>query len=171
MRDHGSVSAPRSASTRPRGSASSGSRTCRAIPQSRGSSSGRSPAGAAEVDGQYSQRLNVWKDFQAFAIGLGRWLLGGDPRATVQASIERQGGQGIVRVELDPGRPRGRAQEVGAATSTIVPPDDRAGSTPQRLPLAWVGDDRPTCLSRDSGPALHVHRTVWSTWRTGLARL
>jgi hypothetical protein len=44
--------------------------------------------------GSIRSALNVWKDFQAFAIGLGRWLLGGDPPATVQASIERQGGQG-----------------------------------------------------------------------------
>ena len=117
---------------------------------------GRVASLTAEVDGQYSQRLNAWKDFQGFAVGLGRWLLGGDPPSGVQASIERRGGQGIVRVELDPGRTRGGADDVRAATATIVPPDDRAGGAPQRLTLAWVGEDtlearfpfrRPACIS------------------------
>ena len=65
---------------------------------------GRVASLTAEVDGQYSQRLNAWRDFQGFGVGLGRWLLGGEPPSGVQASIERRGGQGIVRVELDPGR-------------------------------------------------------------------
>jgi uncharacterized membrane protein len=101
---------------------------------------GRVAALTAEVDGEYSRRLNAWKDFQAFTIGLGRWILGGDPPTGVQATIERAGGQGIVRVELDPDRVRTRAGQLNAATAMIVPP---GGSTakPQRLALSWVGDD------------------------------
>jgi Mg-chelatase subunit ChlD len=102
---------------------------------------GRVASLTAEVDGQYSQRLNAWRDFQGFAVGLGRWLLGGEPPSGVLASIERRGGQGIVRVELDPARTRGGADDVRAATATIVPPDDRAGGAPERLTLAWVGED------------------------------
>jgi hypothetical protein len=102
---------------------------------------GRVASLTAEVDGQYSQRLNAWRDFQGFAVGLGRWLLGGEPPSGVQASIERRGGQGIVRVELDPGRARGGKDDLRAATATIVPPDDRAGGTAARLVLAWVGED------------------------------
>ena len=103
---------------------------------------GRVASLTAEVDGQYSQRLNAWRDFQGFAVGLGRWLLGGEPPSGVQASIERAGGQGIVRVELDPGRARGGADDVRAATATIVPPDDRArASRSERLTCAWVGED------------------------------
>jgi Mg-chelatase subunit ChlD len=102
---------------------------------------GRVASLTAEVDGQYSQRLNAWRDFQGFAVGLGRWLLGGEPPSGVLASVERRGGQGIVRVELDPGRTRGGADDVRAATATIVPPDDRAGGAPERLTLAWVGED------------------------------
>ena len=85
--------------------------------------------------------LNAWTDFPGFAVGLGRWLLGGEPPAGVQATIERQGGQGIVRIELDPGRTRGGAGDVRAATATIVPPGARSGGAPQRLTLAWVGED------------------------------
>ena len=102
---------------------------------------GRIASLTAEVDGKYSQRLNAWKDFQGFAVGVGRWLLGGDPPSGIQATIEREGGQGIVRVELDPGRTRGGTAEVRAATATILPPDDRGGGSPQRLSLAWVGED------------------------------
>jgi Mg-chelatase subunit ChlD len=101
---------------------------------------GRVASLTAEVDGEYSKRLNTWKDFQGFAVGLGRWLLGGEPPSGVQASLERQGGQAVVRVELDPGRTRGGADDVRAATATIVPPDNRTDVAPHRLTLAWVDD-------------------------------
>ena len=102
---------------------------------------GRVAALTAEVDGQYSNRLNAWKDFQSFSVGLGRWLLGGDPPSGVQATIERRGGQGIVRIELDPSRARGGADDVRAATATIVSPDERSGAPSTKLTLAWVGED------------------------------
>jgi Mg-chelatase subunit ChlD len=102
---------------------------------------GRVASLTADVDGPYSQRLNAWRDFPGFTIGLGRWLLGGQPPAGIQATLERQGGQAIVRVELDPGRRRGDAADLRAATATIVPPDERAGAPAQRLLLAWVDDD------------------------------
>ena len=101
---------------------------------------GRVAALTAEVDGQYSRRLNSWTGFQGFAVGLGRWLLGGDPPATVLASIDRRGGEGIVRLELDPDRVRGGTGDVRAATATILPPADRGVDTPQRLPLVWVDE-------------------------------
>jgi Mg-chelatase subunit ChlD len=102
---------------------------------------GRVAALTAEVDGQYSPRLNAWRDFQGFAVGLGRWLLGGEPPSGAQAGIERQGAQGIVRVQLDPGRTRGGADDVRAATATIVVPDAQSDRAPHRLPLAWIGED------------------------------
>ena len=101
---------------------------------------GRIASLTAEVDGTYSHRLNAWRDFQGFAIGLGRWLLGGDPPLGTQASIERQGGQGIVRVELDPDRARGGSNDLRAATATILPPDAKPGAEAQRLHLNWVDE-------------------------------
>jgi hypothetical protein len=102
---------------------------------------GRIASLTAEVDGQYSQRLNAWPGFQGFAIGIGRWLLGGEPPAGAQATLERQGGEAIVRVDLDPGRTRGGAAEVRTASATIVAPSDQAGDASRRLDLAWVGED------------------------------
>ena len=60
---------------------------------------GRLASLTAEVDGQFSQRLNAWRDFSSFSVGLGRWLLGGDPPSGVQATIDRRGGEGVVRIE------------------------------------------------------------------------
>jgi hypothetical protein len=100
---------------------------------------GRVASLAAEVDGQYSGRLNAWQGFPGFAAGLARWLLGGDPPLTAQATLDRQGGQAIVRVELDPDRPRGSAGAVRTATATIVSPASADPS--QHLDLAWVGQD------------------------------
>ena len=102
---------------------------------------GRIASLTAEVDGKYSQRLNAWPGFQGFTIGLGRWLLGGEPPAGAQASLERQGGEAIVRVDLDPGRTRGGAAEVRTASATVVAPGDQAGAPSRRLDLAWVGED------------------------------
>jgi Mg-chelatase subunit ChlD len=102
---------------------------------------GRVAALTAPVDGTYARRLNAWRDFQGFSVGLGRWLLGGAPPSGIQATIERRGGQGIVRIELDPGRARGDAGDVRAATATVLAPGARSGQAAQRLPLSWVGED------------------------------
>jgi hypothetical protein len=100
---------------------------------------GRVASLTAEVDGRYSQRLNAWGGFQGFAVGIGRWLLGGDPPAFAQATVERQGAQGIIRVDLDPGRARGSDEDIRTATATVV--SSTGGDAPARLDLAWVGDD------------------------------
>jgi hypothetical protein len=99
---------------------------------------GRVASLTAEVDGQFSQRLNAWRDFSSFSVGLGRWLLGGDPPSGVQATIDRRGGEGVIRVELDPDRPRDRTDETRTATAMVVPPGTSASS---RLDLRWVTDD------------------------------
>ena len=101
---------------------------------------GRIAAFTAEVDGEYSRTLNAWRDFHGFTVGIGRWVLGGDPPADVRATIEREGAQGIVRVELDPSRNRGSAGDVRAATATIVPPSATTNVPPQRLTLAWADE-------------------------------
>jgi Mg-chelatase subunit ChlD/uncharacterized membrane protein len=99
---------------------------------------GRVAALTLEVDGKYSGRLNAWPGFQGFAIGVGRWLLGGEPPSDSFATIDRQGAQGIVRLELSPDRPRGGVRDIPSATAMIVPPGTRG--EPQRLTLDWVGE-------------------------------
>jgi Mg-chelatase subunit ChlD len=102
---------------------------------------GRIGSLTAEVDGAHSQRLNAWPGFGGFTVGLGRWLLGGEPPVGVRATLDRRGGEGIVRVELDPDRARDAANETRVATATIVPPGADAGASSRRLPLTWVGED------------------------------
>jgi Mg-chelatase subunit ChlD len=102
---------------------------------------GRVAALTAEVDGKYSQSLNAWKDFGPFTAGLARWLMGGEPPQGVQASIERQGGEGVVRVELDPDRKHGSPADIRAATAVILPPGGAASAKSERLELAWVGEN------------------------------
>jgi hypothetical protein len=100
---------------------------------------GRVASLTAEVDGEHSSRLNAWSGFAAFGAGVARWLLGGDPPVGAQASLDRQGGQAIVRVDLDPARSRGTPGEVRTATATIVSPN--VTDPAQQLALAWVGAD------------------------------
>jgi hypothetical protein len=100
---------------------------------------GRVAAFTAEVDGKYSGRLNTWPGFAGFTVGIARWLLGGDPPTGILATLERQGGEGVVRVELDPDRPRDRAANTRAPIAVVVPPDGTRASS-QRLALAWVGE-------------------------------
>jgi len=102
---------------------------------------GRIAALTTEVDGKFSRSLNAWPDFGAFTVGVGRWLLGGDPPEGVRATIEREGGQGIVKIELDPDRKRGGPGDVRSGSVAIVPPGDMGTGTPQRLPLSWIGED------------------------------
>jgi hypothetical protein len=101
---------------------------------------GRIAALTTEVDGKFSRSLNAWPDFGGFSVGLGRWLLGGDPPEGMRASMEREGGQAIVRVELDPDRKRGGPEDIRSASAAIVVPGDAATSQ-ARIPLAWVGED------------------------------
>jgi Mg-chelatase subunit ChlD/uncharacterized membrane protein len=102
---------------------------------------GRIAALTAEVDGKYSQSLNAWKDFGGFSAGLGRWLLGGDPPSGVRATLQREGSEGVIRVELDPDRKPGDPADIRAATAAIVPP---GGGPASKLSLTWIGQDTLT---------------------------
>jgi len=101
---------------------------------------GRIAALTTEVDGKYSRSLTAWPDFGGFSVGLVRWLLGGDPPEGMRATMEREGGQGIVRVELDPDRKRGGPEDIRSASAAIVAPGDGAINQ-QRVALSWVGED------------------------------
>jgi len=102
---------------------------------------GRVAALTLEVDGKYSPRLNAWKDFGGFSTGLGRWLLGGEPPQGIRASMDREGGQGIVRLELDPDRKRGGVDDIRTAAAAIAMPADSAIGPSQKLNLSWTGEN------------------------------
>lgn len=100
---------------------------------------GRIASLSVEVDGEFSGRLNAWSGFPAFTVGLGRWLMGGEPPVGVQATLDRRGGEGIVRLELDPDRARTASDVTRTAEATLIPPGDR--SAPHRVTLNWIGED------------------------------
>jgi hypothetical protein len=102
---------------------------------------GRIAALMLEVDGKYSARLNAWKDFGGFSTGLGRWLLGGEPPRGIRASMEREGGQGVVRVDLDPDRKRGGTDDIRSAAAAIAAPGNITNGAAQRLNLAWTDEN------------------------------
>jgi hypothetical protein len=87
---------------------------------------------------RYSRSLNLWPDF-----GRSLWVwavvLGGDPPEGIRATVERQGGEGIIRVELDPERKRGGAEDIRSATAAIWRPRCRLAQ--QRIALSWTGED------------------------------
>ena len=90
---------------------------------------GRVASLTAEVDGQYSQRLNAWSDFQGFAVGLGRWLLGGEPPSGVQATHRAPGRPGH-RPRRARSRPHARRRRRRARGDG----DDRAAGRSGRRP-------------------------------------
>ena len=93
-----------------------------------------------------------------------RWLLGGDPPEGMRATIEREGGQGIIRVELDPDRKRGGPEDIRSATAAIVAPGD-AAIAQQRLALSWTGEDT---LKRDS--LFKKPGSIWVLWIWGTTK-
>ena len=96
--------------------------------------------------------------------GAGCWAA--SRRRACRRAFEREGAQGIVRVELDPGRTRGGADDVRAATATIVPPDDRAASASERLDLG-VGRRRHarSAVPGAEGRPLPRRRADWDRRR------
>ena len=102
---------------------------------------GRVASLTAEVDGQYSRRLNAWRDFQGFSVGLGRWLLGGEPPSGVQASIERRAVRASSASSSIPdaraAAPTTCARRRRRSCRRTIEPEARS----QRLTLAWVGED------------------------------
>ena len=102
---------------------------------------GRVASLTAEVDGQYSQRLNAWRDFQGFSGRTG-------PLAAGRRAAVRRAGQHRTprRSGHRPRRARSRRARAAAPTTcarrrrrscrrTIGAEADR-----ERLTLAWVGD-------------------------------
>jgi hypothetical protein len=55
--------------------------------------------------------------------------------------MDREGGQGIVRLELDPDRKRGGSDDIRTAAAAIAMPADSAIGPSQKLNLSWTGEN------------------------------
>jgi hypothetical protein len=55
--------------------------------------------------------------------------------------MDRDGGQGIVRLELDPDRKRGGVDDIRTAAAAIAMPADSAIGPSQKLNLSWTGEN------------------------------
>ena len=81
---------------------------------------GRAAALTLEVDGQFSGDFGKWENYDDFLITHARWLLGGDSPTDAFTTIQRDGQDAVVTVELDPDRPNPDRSET--PTLTVVPP-------------------------------------------------
>ena len=61
---------------------------------------GRSASFLGEVDGRYSGALGAWAGFSDLFATLARWLSGNQKGGALWAGLERQGHEGVLRVEL-----------------------------------------------------------------------
>lgn len=97
---------------------------------------GRSAAITLEVDGQYSGQFGSWEDYNDFLITHARWLLGGDNPDDVYLTIERQGQEAVITMQLDPEHDDTRSIE--APTLNAVRPGDER-EAPLEIPFTWQG--------------------------------
>ena len=114
---------------------------------------GRVAAVTLEVDGRFSGQFGRWAGYEDFLITHGRWLLGGNRPDDAWLSVEQEGQDARVVIELDPERSTrsGEAPEL-----FVVPPGAEPEETVQP-DLIWTGPDTLEARFR-------LDRT--GTWRT-----
>lgn len=97
---------------------------------------GRSAAITIEVDGEFSGQFGTWEEYNDFLITHARWLLGGADPDEVYLTVDRQGQEAVVTLELDPERVDTRTFE-SPTLSAVLPGDDR--EEPLEIPFVWRG--------------------------------
>ncbi|MEM8711142.1 MAG: vWA domain-containing protein, partial [Planctomycetota bacterium] len=79
---------------------------------------GRTAALTAQVGGSAGTSLAQWEGLPSFLVTAVRWLSGVEPPEGVFASVEREGAEAVVTVELDPSAAKTAIGESLAATVT-----------------------------------------------------
>ncbi len=87
---------------------------------------GRSAAYTGQIGGTYGAELVAWDGFASLIVTLGRWLVGNEEPGELFPSVQRDGRDVVVRVEVDPDSPV--PPDTGALTARLANPD---GSTTQ----------------------------------------
>lgn len=97
---------------------------------------GRVAALTLEVDGQHSGAFGRWNDYASFAVTHARWLLGGDRSDEAFLTLNREGQEAVMTLELDPDRPA-KAMGEAPALSIVSPGDEREPAVD--VPFQWRG--------------------------------
>lgn len=97
---------------------------------------GRVAAVTLEMDGPYSGGFGTWNEYADFAITHARWLLGGGSPEDAYVTLNREGQEAVVTLELDPDRSAKNPVE-SPALSVVAPGDEREAVL--NLPFQWRG--------------------------------
>lgn len=123
---------------------------------------GRAAAFLGEVDGQLSGPLGAWTGFADFFATTVRWLAGAAASDSVFAELDRQGHEGVLAVEVEPGREallgklraRVLAADGQAQDLTLMRVDERRLQA--RFPLSREGVYRAAILVEGTGEVARV---------------
>ena len=63
---------------------------------------GRSAAYCGQVGGSFGANITTWPGFSSFFVTVARWLVGQEAPSALFASVQREGTQAVISVELDP---------------------------------------------------------------------
>lgn len=97
---------------------------------------GRVAAITLELDGQYSGQLSNWDQYESFVLTHARWLLGDEEAQDVFVSMQQDGLDAVVQVELDPNRPN---QKRGITPQLAIIPPSQERSEVVTPDLTWTG--------------------------------
>ncbi len=108
---------------------------------------GRSAAFSGELGGRFGADVVAWRGFASFFVTVTRWLAGQEEPLELFANATREGRDGVISVEVDPGAAvppdlsRARVRLTGADGSTSSLPLERVGETryEARAPLLREG--------------------------------
>ncbi len=97
---------------------------------------GRVAALSIEVDGPYSGPFKDWDNYADFLVTQTRWLLNSASPNDVFVTMQQEGQEAVVNVELDPDR--GEKHRSDAPTLFVVPPGDERPQ-PTTPDFVWTG--------------------------------
>ena len=113
---------------------------------------GRVAALTVEADGQYSGAFGKSSSYADFLITHVRWLLGDRRPDNVFVTVNRDGQDAVVNVELDPDSPV--PQSLAPSLQVVGPSNER--TTPQSIPFQWRGAHELQARFRLSEPGSYL---------------
>ncbi len=97
---------------------------------------GRVAALSIEVDGPNTGPFKTWEDYSDFLVTQARWLLNSTSPDDVFVTMQQEGQEAIVNIELDP--ERGDKHRSAAPTLHVIPPGEER-TQPFSPDFVWTG--------------------------------